>query len=91
MSGISGRDLNVLRDLNYLNYLRPVRASKFSIEGVVVQTQSKIGNPKSQIASLPIALFVMLLLSPNLADASAYRTSMTVLRLITNSKLIGKA
>jgi ABC-type sugar transport system substrate-binding protein len=52
-----------------LNYLRPVRASKFSIAGVLVQTQSKIGNPKSQIASLAIALFVMLLPWPNLADA----------------------
>jgi putative tryptophan/tyrosine transport system substrate-binding protein len=36
---------------------------------VVVQTQSKIGNPKSKFSSLAIGLFVMLLFWPNLADA----------------------
>jgi hypothetical protein len=62
---MGGRDLNVWNDLNYLNYLRP----SLRLKGVLVQTRSKIGNPKSQIASLAIALFAMLLSWPNLADA----------------------
>jgi putative ABC transport system substrate-binding protein len=57
---VRGDDVNVLNALNYLNY--------FSGE-CLMETQSKIGDPKSKIANLAIVLFVTLLPWAHLAEA----------------------